>query len=397
MRQVGIYQTSFPRITDQAFIGEQIRHFVRYDPLFLIRTKLKAVEDQHIAISDRDRFKLKQRLFWLTRSPHLFGKSDQIANLNLIHAHLIGDGIYVMPLADQLNIPLIVTMHEDHTKYRRALQQPFELHLNQFLTYQDQFKARLSAFMAVTRLFFYEEAIKKRASAFISVSRFTAEALIKIGYPQDKVLLHYIGVDTEKFSPASTPATERYILCVGRHVAKKGIDTLLRAFAQIAPKYPAVTLIQVGTGELSPYLHTLVEELGLQSRVRFLGAQPHETVLQLMQGAEVFALPSQTDDCGDVETLGIVFNEASACGIPVVATWHGGIPEAVLDGKTGFLVAEKDGQKLAERLDILLGDRSLSQEMGRQGRDYVCETFNIRKQSLKLEEIYDRAIAAWKG
>ena len=99
--------------------------------------------------------------------------------------------------------------------------------------------------------------------------------------------------------------------------------------------------------------------------------------------------PARQAKNGDSEALGIVFNEASSCGIPVVATWHGGIPEAVLDGETGFLVQEKDDAALAERLDSLVSDADLARRMGRRGRDYVCEVFNLHKQTLLLEQIYD--------
>lgn len=136
-------------------------------------------------------------------------------------------------------------------------------------------------------------------------------------------------------------------------------------------------------------LYELAKVLGISKRTHFLGAQPHATVTNLMHGAEIFALPSQTADNGDSEALGIVFNEASACGLPIVSTWHGGIPEAVLDGETGFLAPEKDDAVLAEKLDLLLSDRALGEKMGQKGREFVCDVFDIRKQTTKLEAIYD--------
>ena len=163
----------------------------------------------------------------------------------------------------------------------------------------------------------------------------------------------------------------------------------MRAFARIAVKHPDVTLLQVGQGSLTAKLQTLTKQLGIERRVRFLGAQPHEQVLQLMQQAEIFALPSQVAESGECEGLPIVILEASACGIPVVSTYHSGIPEAMIDGETGFLVSEKDDRSLADRLDMLLSDRTLGKKMGQQGRDLIDEKFNIRKQTAKLETIYD--------
>lgn len=111
-----------------------------------------------------------------------------------------------------------------------------------------------------------------------------------------------------------------------------------------------------------------------------------------MQQAEAFVLPSQTAADGDSEALGIVFNEASACCVPVVSTWHGGIPEAVLHGETGLLCQERDDTALAEHIDLLLRDRALALRLGRRGREYVCEMFDIRKQTPKLEALYDEVM-----
>jgi len=144
---------------------------------------------------------------------------------------------------------------------------------------------------------------------------------------------------------------------------------------------------------MTTHFQALAAELGISKRVRFLGSQPHDVVLQLMRGAEIFALPSQTAKNGDCEGLPIVINEASACGVPVVATFHSGIPEAVLNGETGLLVAEKDNAALADKLDILLSDRALGEKMGQLGREFVCEMFDIHKQTRKLEVIYDSLTA----
>jgi len=123
--------------------------------------------------------------------------------------------------------------------------------------------------------------------------------------------------------------------------------------------------------------------------VSFLGAKPSEIVRSLMQQCEVFCLPSRTAKDGNSETLGIVFNEASACGKPVVSTLHGGIPEAVLNGETGLLVEENDHKALAEKLDFLLSNPDAAKKMGRRGREFVCDVFDLHKQTQKLELIYD--------
>jgi len=369
MKDIGIYRRVFPLISE-AFIREQAHNMVSYKPTLISSTLLKQVPFQNVTLSQNDFFGLRQLIFLLTRHPNLFGRLDVLNELSLIHAHFGPDGVYAMAIAEKLGIPFLVTFHGyDITICRTRLWRT-----GKFLYYQ---------------LVFHEEELKQKAAAFIAVSQFIRNKLLEKGYPKQKVIQHYIGVDLEKFSPTSRKANERYILCVGRHVQKKGIDTLLRGFAQIASKHPDVSIIQVGTGPITKGLKALATTLGIHNRVRFLGAQPHEIVLGLMQGAEIFSLPSQEAENGDCEALGIVFNEASACAVPIVSTHHGGIPEAVLDGETGFLVPERDDKALAEKLNLLLNDRALGQKMGQRGRQFVCEEFDIRKQTAKLEAIYD--------
>lgn len=352
------------------FIKEQAQNLVRYSPTFVLCTLLNEVPFPTVSVSESDFFKIKQAIYLLSRSPRLFSSFDSLNKLALIHAHFGPDGAYAMALAERLRIPFLVTFHGyDITISRQSVWKT-----GKFLYYQ---------------LLFHEAELKAKASAFIAVSQFIRNKLLGQHYPEEKIIQHYIGVDTLKFSPSTRATDERYILCVGRHTQKKGIDTLLRAFAQVAQKHPSVTLIQVGAGPLTAELNTLAQVLGIDGRVHFLGAQPHETVLHLMQGAEIFALPSQMAKNGDCEGLPMVINEASACGVPIVSTWHSGIPEAVLDGETGFLVPEREDVALAEKLDILLRDRDLGQKMGQRGREFVCEEFDIRKQTAKLETIYD--------
>ncbi|MUL38262.1 glycosyltransferase [Gloeocapsopsis dulcis] len=367
MKNIGIYRRVFP-LKSEAFIKEQTRNLLRYQPTFITNTLVNEIPFQNISLSQNDFLGIKQSLFLLTRSPQLFQKSS-LNKIDLIHAHFGPDGVYAMAVAEQLKIPFLVTFHGyDITISRKALWRK-----GKFLYYQ---------------LIFHEEELKRKAAAFIAVSQFIQGKLLEKKYPEEKVIQHYIGVDTTKFFPGKR-AEERYILCVGRHTEKKGIDTLLRAFAQVADKHPDVSLIQVGMGTLTSELHALTKTLGLEDRVRFLGAQSHETVLDLMRGAEIFALASQTAKNGDCEGLPIVINEASACSIPVVSTKHSGIPEAILDGETGFLVSERDHLALAEKLDIILSDPALGEKMGRQGREFVCKKFDLCKQTLKLEAIYD--------
>jgi len=375
MKRLGIFSLEFPH-DSRVFINEQAESLQEYQPIFLMRSQLKEIEFQGIAIHSKNEPGLKQRLFTLTRAPSFFGTSEYLSSLQLIHAHFGLDSMYAIPLAKRLKIPLITTFHGAD------------------ITVSDS-NLLFSKSLIDKYYLWGRRSMNRYTSVFIAVSRFLETEAIKKGFSKEKMIQHYIGVDTEKFIPVSSKNSGRYILCVGRHVEKKGIETLLNAFSRVAQKHPDVSLIQVGSGPLTSTLHALAQTLGIADRVRFLGALPHEKVLHLMQHAEIFALPSQTAINGDSEALGIVFNEASACGIPIVSTWHGGIPEAVLHEETGLLSPEYDPAVLAANLDTLLSNRALGESMGRQGRDYVCANFNIRTQTTKLESIYNEVIERW--
>ena len=369
MRRVGIYRTVFPLISE-TFIDQQARALRRYEPLMIMRNQHSPVDLDHIALGNLAFGRLRTTLFALTGAPALFGKPQQFKNIALLHAHFGPDATYALTLARAIKVPLVVTFHGfDCTTQRWSLV--------------------TSGRFSDLRFLLMKKVLQKRVARVIAVSKFIEGQLLAQGFPQDKVVQHYIGVDTAKFCPASGKARERYILCVGRHTEKKGIDTLLHGFARIAGKHADVTLIQVGAGQLTNKLTELAEALGIAQRVRFLGARPSKEVLGLMQGAEIFVLPSRTAVGGDSEALGIVFNEASACGIPVVATRHGGIPEAVIHGDTGILVEEGNDVAVADAMEQLLRDTGLARRMGNRGREYVCDVFDLEKQTEKLEMIYE--------
>jgi len=366
---IGIYRLEFP-LCSETFISEQARHMRKYCPFFIVTTKKGPIEIPYVALSDHDFYQIRYRLMISTKIPSFFIRNSNLSNLKLIHAHFGPDAVYALALSDALRIPLITTFHG------------YDITINE------------SCYSGVV-LKHYLRGRKKlmdQGAAFIAVSKFIQNKLDEKGFPTNKIIQHYIGVDVEKFSPVKIKNNDRYILSVGRHTQKKGIDTLLRAFQKIAHKHKDVSLIQVGDGPMSRELQALVVTYKLEKRVKFIGSQPHHKVLSLMQNAEIFALPSQTAINGDSEALGIVFNEASACAIPVVSTMHGGIPEAVLHKETGILSPEKDERSLADNIDVLLSDKGLCADMGRRGREYVCDVFDIRKQMVKLERIYDKFI-----
>ena len=147
-----------------------------------------------------------------------------------------------------------------------------------------------------------------------------------------------------------------YILFVGRLVEKKGTTFLVRAMQQIAPQFPGIGLMIVGTGPLQNALQSEVGQLGLSDRVCFAGARPHSEIAPLLRGARVVAVPSIMDSRGETEGMPTVVTEAMACGARVVASAVAGIPDVISDGENGWLCREQDATDLARKLKMALNE-----------------------------------------
>ncbi|MGX1130107.1 phosphatidylinositol alpha-1,6-mannosyltransferase [Streptomyces glaucescens] len=191
------------------------------------------------------------------------------------------------------------------------------------------------------------------------------------------------GVDEKTFHPESGGAEVRarlgltdrpVVVCVSRLVPRKGQDTLIQAMPRILAAEPEAVLLIVGGGPYEKDLRRLARETGVAGSVRFTGAVPWAELPAHYGAGDVFAMPCRTRRGGlDVEGLGIVYLEASATGLPVVAGDSGGAPDAVLDGETGWVVRGGDPEEAADRIVTLLGDAELRRRMGERGRNWVEE------------------------
>ncbi|MFJ6684973.1 glycosyltransferase family 4 protein [Streptomyces werraensis] len=191
------------------------------------------------------------------------------------------------------------------------------------------------------------------------------------------------GVDEKTFHPGSggdevrarLGLTDRpVVVCVSRLVPRKGQDTLIRAMPAILAAEPDAVLLIVGGGPYEKDLRRLAADTGVAASVRFTGSVPWSELPAHYGAGDVFAMPCRTRRGGlDVEGLGIVYLEASATGLPVVAGDSGGAPDAVLDGETGWVVPGTSPADTADRVTTLLADPELRASMGRRGREWVEE------------------------
>ena len=217
-----------------------------------------------------------------------------------------------------------------------------------------------------------------------------------------RAALEYLpsGVDTEQFKPDVAARKEirtRYGLgdrptavCVSRLWPRKGQDMLIRALPEIRRRVPDAALLLVGGGPYEDRLRAMAQQLGVAEHVVLTGRVPWEELPAHYVAGDVFAMPCRTHGRGlDVEGLGIVYLEASASGLPVVAGRSGGAPETVLDGVTGHVVDGRDVAQLVESVGTLLADPTLAAEMGEAGRRWVSRHWRWEDIARRLARLLD--------
>lgn len=375
VREVAIFRHNLFRISEP-FIAGQAQHLRRYKPLFLGRLRFGRPPDgvESLALQDLPGRWPLPRIGWqmLTRDPRPYQRLLRGHRPSLIHAHFGIEGVYALPLAKRLGIPLVTTFHG--------------------------FDATLATWALLGSPAWAQYPLLRRRLAregdlFICASSFIRERLLAMGFPEARTHTLHIGVDCRSIRPRQPVEETPVILHVARLVEVKGTRYLLRAFATVARRYPGVQLVIIGDGPLRRALRSLAASLGVEDRVRFLGALGHADVLAWMRRAAMLVLPGIRTTTGRVEGLGLVLLEAAATGVPAIGSLSGGIPEGVIDGRTGYLVPERDHEALAARIGELLDDPGRRQRMGAEGRALVERCFDIERQTGTLESFYDSLLS----
>ncbi len=218
----------------------------------------------------------------------------------------------------------------------------------------------------------YRRLFRLMAGAIVPC-RFLADKLAGIGCPAEKLHVNPCGVDPSRFRPGKRVPFR--VLAVGRLTSKKGPEKTLAAFGRIAARFPQARLDLIGDGVLAGRCRALIDELGLAGRVVMHGAKDSDFIARQLSKASMFVQHSVTAEDGDAEGLPVAILEAMACALPVVSTRHSGIPEAVEDGITGYLVEEHDIDGMAAAMGEILGDPLRAAAMGSAGRERVFDRF----------------------
>ncbi len=230
---------------------------------------------------------------------------------------------------------------------------------------------------------------------FLTNCEFFRKRAIKLGCEEDKILILGSGIDCSKFAfnPRHFPEDGKVkIATTGRLVEKKGIEYGIRAIAALAKTYPNIEYNIIGDGDLRNYFQQLIAKLNVTHLVNLVGWKQQEELIKILDHSHILIAPSVTAADGNQDAPVNTLKEAMAMGLPVIGTLHGGIPELIEDGISGFLVPERDSDAIADKLCYLIEHPQIWSDMGKAGRDRVEAKYDMNKLNNQLVEIYQSVL-----
>jgi colanic acid/amylovoran biosynthesis glycosyltransferase len=287
---------------------------------------------------------------------------------DLMHIYFGHTGVHLLPFIEQWDKPCVVSFHGADVAHKPEIK---------------DYPAKLR------RLFNAVPLVFARSQSLV-------ERLIQLGCPPEKLRINRTGIPLNEFpfvdrQPPANGGNWRIVQAC-RLIPKKGVATSLRAFAIFKKDNPRAEFLIAGKGPLQPELEMLAGGLGILRDVHFLGFLSQPKLQQLYASSHLFLHPSEISPNQDQEGVPNSVLEAMATGLPVAATRHGGIPEAVDHGRTGFLVAEEDHVGLANAMQLITSSPALLKQMGERAHRTVIERFGQDAQIDQLESFYEEAI-----
>jgi colanic acid/amylovoran biosynthesis glycosyltransferase len=237
-------------------------------------------------------------------------------------------------------------------------------------------------------VYFLKRLVFPTANKILPIHSQLAKQFVQAGADQRKVAVFHMGCgEPAQYGERMTPPPLRFLSCC-RLVAKKGLDDALAALAAASPNISEWRYDILGDGPLSKELERLAAQLAIRDKVFFHGCVGEHAVQDFLAEAHIFLAPSKIDSSGDREGLPVAILEASAAGIPVISTWHEGIPECVKDGISGILVEEGDILALSNAIISLANNTNLRRQMGEQGANIVKIDFDQTKLNFALQDLF---------
>lgn len=341
------------------FLTAQIRQFMK-NPLryFSILLKLLSVGGRKSAM------RLVVRIGFFLRGALLADLLQKRKDILLLHCPYTGDEIVCAHTASRLSgVPLSFTLHA-----------PFHLYKGSPL-------------------------LKRQALDAVFISAISEDArnrLIDLAGEniEEKIKVIHCGIDTPAIRIAGKPTKSNKIVSAGSLVKIKGHDILIRAVKLLVQEGYVLECEIIGEGPQRKKLEKLINELGVNDIVRLAGAKPQTYVYNALKESAIFVLSSRVDEEGDRDGVPVVLMEAMASGRPCVSTKVSGIPELVIDGKTGILVEQDNPHELAQAIRKILENHQLAENMGKAGRERVEKAFSLDKQARLMREEFERALTA---
>ena len=286
---------------------------------------------------------------------------------DLMHIYFGHTGVHLLPFIKEWDKPCVVSFHGADV----ALKEDIE-----------NYPAKLCQLFEAVPL-------------VLARSQSLADRLVQMGCPPEKLRINRTGVPLDEFSfvdRQAPPDGHWRVMQACRLIPKKGVATSLRAFAIFKKDHPQAKFYIAGKGPLQPELEMLAAGLGIFKDVHFIGFLSQQKLMELYASSHLFLHPSEMPPDENQEGVPNSILEAMATGLPVAATQHGGIPEAVEHGRTGWLVPEEDHIALANAMQEITRSPRVLTEMGLRAREAVIKRFGQEAQIDQLEWFYEEAI-----
>ena len=239
------------------------------------------------------------------------------------------------------------------------------------------------------------DTVFRQADFFVANCQYFKRKAISLGCPEDRIDVLHSGINGSRFTFRERQLERDRplrIATVGRLVEKKGIEYAIDAMDALRSQGHSIDYTIAGDGPLRDDLVHQIDRLQLGDRIRLVGELTETGVADLLTRSDLFVAPSVTSRQGDEDAPVNTLKEAMSMGLPVVSTLHGGIPELVEDGLSGYLVPERDAAALATAIARLLGASQAWPSMGRAGRDKVMRDYNLANTGDQLVSIYQRVM-----
>lgn len=351
----------------QTFIHDEIRTHTRYEVDVFCEERLNADRfpyERYVTPGST----LERMLYRNTGYSRMFDRILSRGHHDVVHAHFGTTALNALPLVMRNDLPFVITFHGNDVAVLLGSQ---------------RFNPKNWRYLAL------RDWLMERADLMLCVSEELCAFVRRMSGRPEAVRRHPLGIDLTRYTPSKVENETPQVIMVGRFTEKKGHAYALQAFDRVIASGRKAHLSFVGNGEREAWCREYVRTHDLERHVTFAGVVTPEEVAKRLSHSDIALVPSVVARNHDREGSPTVAKEAGACCVPVIGTYHAGIPEIVDDGTTGLLVPERHVPALADAMTTLLDDPDLRDAMGRAARKKIEREFNLHRQVDELEDLYD--------